>query len=129
MALVILACHGEIYELTDIFSPDSMWFIMFLNAFVSGSTGTLTTYVTSDFSKHSLTATTNILTGVIPGLTKLAYAKFIDNFGRPAGLGAAITVMTLGLIMMAACSNVTTCRNPRSSSLPHFSSPRRLLTP
>jgi MFS family permease len=85
-----------------------MWIINFVQAFASGVAGTLTTYVTSDFSAHSLTATTSILAGLIPGLTKLAFAKFIDNFGRPHGFALAISVMTLGLVMMAACTNVET---------------------
>ncbi|KAI1842512.1 hypothetical protein JX265_012676 [Neoarthrinium moseri] len=85
-----------------------IWLINFLQAFASGVVGTLTTYVTSDFAAHSLTSTTGIIAGLIPGLTKLAYAKFIDNFGRPQGFALAISVITIGLILMAACGNVTT---------------------
>ncbi|PKS04877.1 hypothetical protein jhhlp_008241 [Lomentospora prolificans] len=85
-----------------------IWLINFLNAFSSGVAGTLTTYVTSDFGAHSLLSTTSIISGLIPGLTKLAYAKFIDNFGRPQGFTLAVGSMTLGLIMMAACKNVET---------------------
>jgi MFS family permease len=77
-------------------------------AFASGVAGTLTTYVTSDFSAQSLTSTTSIIAGLIPGLTKLAYAKFIDNFGRPTGFALASFCMTIGMLMMAACNNVET---------------------
>ncbi|KAI1343243.1 major facilitator superfamily domain-containing protein [Xylariaceae sp. FL0016] len=85
-----------------------IWCINFINAFTSGVTGTLTTYVTSSFGAHSLTSTTSIIAGLIPGLTKLAFAKFIDNFGRPQGFGLAVAILTIGLIMMAACNNVET---------------------
>ncbi|KAF3765296.1 hypothetical protein M406DRAFT_256740 [Cryphonectria parasitica EP155] len=85
-----------------------MWLINFINAFTSGVAGTLTTYAVSEFSMHSLVSTTSILAGLIPGLTKLAFAKFIDNFGRPQGFMLAVGVMTLGLIMLAACNNVET---------------------
>ncbi|CAI4215650.1 unnamed protein product [Parascedosporium putredinis] len=85
-----------------------IWLINFLNAFSSGVAGTLTTYVTSDFGMHSLVSTTGIISGLIPGLTKLAYAKYIDNFGRPQGFVLAVGAMTIGLIMMAACKNVET---------------------
>ncbi|KAK9416610.1 putative Siderophore iron transporter-like protein [Seiridium unicorne] len=85
-----------------------MWLINFVNAFSSGVAGTLTTYAVSDFSMHSLVSTTSILSGLIPGLTKLAYAKYIDNFGRPQGFILAFSTMTIGLIMFAACNNVET---------------------
>ncbi|KAH6651444.1 siderophore iron transporter-like protein [Truncatella angustata] len=85
-----------------------MWLINFVNAFASGVAGTLTTYAVSDFQMHSLVSTTSILAGLIPGLTKLAYAKYIDNFGRPQGFLLAVLFQTLGLVMFAGCNNVTT---------------------
>lgn len=85
-----------------------MWLINFVNAFASGTAGTLTAYAVSDFSMHSLVSTTYIIAGLVPGLTKLAFAKFIDNFGRPQGFLLAVSVMTIGLIMFAACNNVET---------------------
>ncbi|KAH8884955.1 MFS general substrate transporter [Thozetella sp. PMI_491] len=85
-----------------------MWLLNFVSAFGSGVLGTLTVYITSDFAAHSLTSTTYIIAGLVPGLTKLAYAKYIDNFGRPQGFILAIAAMTLGTLMMAACNNVET---------------------
>ena len=38
----------------------------------------LTTYVTSDFSLHSLTSATGVMSSIIGGLTKLPLAKLID---------------------------------------------------
>ncbi|KAH8594980.1 siderophore iron transporter-like protein mirB [Bisporella sp. PMI_857] len=85
-----------------------IWLVNFVQAFASGMTGTLTPYVTSDFSAHSLTATTSILSSLISGLIKLPYAKFLDIVGRPFGFALSILSCTIGLIMMAACKNVET---------------------
>ncbi|KAF2998780.1 hypothetical protein E8E14_006600 [Neopestalotiopsis sp. 37M] len=85
-----------------------MWLINFVNAFASGVAGTLTTYAVSSYSSHSLVSTTSIISGLIPGLTKLAYAKYMDNFGRPQGLLLAVSFMTIGLVMFAGCNNVET---------------------
>jgi MFS family permease len=65
-------------------------------------------FVTSSFSKHSLTATTNVVSGIIGGLVKLPLAKVLDIWGRPTGFLAMLICMILGLIMMAACNNVAT---------------------
>ncbi|RDW67667.1 hypothetical protein BP6252_09063 [Coleophoma cylindrospora] len=85
-----------------------IWIVNFIQAFSSGITSTLTPYVTSAFEEHSLTATTSILSGLIGGLVKLPYAKFMDIFGRPQGLCLMLTSVVMGLIMMAACKNVQT---------------------
>ncbi|KUI62142.1 Siderophore iron transporter mirB [Cytospora mali] len=85
-----------------------IWLVNFVQAFSSGVAGTFTVYVTSDFSAHSLTATTSILASLMAGLIKLPYAKFLDNFGRPQGFCLAVLSMTIGLVMMAACQNVET---------------------
>ncbi|KAJ0109240.1 hypothetical protein J7T55_009571 [Diaporthe amygdali] len=85
-----------------------IWLVNFVSVFTSGVAGTFTVYVTSDFSAHSLTATTTILSSLMAGLIKLPYAKFIDNFGRPQGFCLAVGSMTIGLAMMAACRNVET---------------------
>lgn len=71
-------------------------------------TNTLTPYVTSDFSLHSLTATTGILSQIIGGLSKLPLAKILDIWGRPQGFLLMVVLLTIGLIMMASCKNVET---------------------
>ena len=65
-------------------------------------------YVTSSFGFHSLTATTSIMSGIIGGLFKLPLAKVLDIWGRAEGLAAMTFVLTIGLVMMAACQNVQT---------------------
>ena len=73
-----------------------------------GTTGSLTPYVTSSFARHSLTATTSIMSSLIGGLIKLPLAKVIDIFGRPQGFFVMMWFMVIGLIMMATCKNVET---------------------
>ncbi|KAM3074962.1 hypothetical protein ACMFMF_005648 [Clarireedia jacksonii] len=85
-----------------------IWIVQFMLAFASGVTGTLTPYVTSSFSAHSLTALTSVISSLIAGLIKLSYAKLIDIWGRPQGFALMICSMTLGFVMMAGCNNVKT---------------------
>jgi|SRR5690606_23673837 len=68
----------------------------------------LSPYITSSFSKHSLLATTSVMSSLIGGLTKLPLAKIIDIWGRPHGYLLMVITLTVGLIMMAACQNVET---------------------
>lgn len=89
-------------------TQNSIWIIYFVNAMQQTSTGSLTPYVTSSFYDHSLTATTSVMASIIGGLTSLPLSKIIDIWGRPQGFVLMVTVLTLGLIMMAACNNVQT---------------------
>lgn len=73
-----------------------------------GTGSLLTPYVTSSFAQHSLTATTGVMSGIIGGVSKLTLAKILDIWGRPQGFLVVVILMTLGLIMMAACNNVET---------------------
>ncbi|PSN71799.1 siderophore iron transporter-like protein [Corynespora cassiicola Philippines] len=85
-----------------------IWLVAFILAFTSGSVNTLTPYVTSSFQKHSLTALTNVISQVIAGLWKLPYAKIMNIWGRPYALTIGVFMITIGIIMMAACHNVQT---------------------
>ena len=68
----------------------------------------LTPYVTSSFSLHSLTAATNIISSIIGGLSKIPIAKILDTWGRPQGLSLCLLLWVVGFVMMAACNNVET---------------------
>lgn len=74
----------------------------------SGTYWLLTPYVTSEFRAHSLTAATSIMASLIGGIFKLPLAKIIDVWGRPQGFILMVACMTLGMVMMALCQNVTT---------------------
>lgn len=80
----------------------------FILAFSSGIISTLTSYVTSSFQSHSLTALTGVISSLVSGLWKLPYAKIMDVWGRPQALSLMVASVTLGLIMMAGCNNVAT---------------------
>lgn len=69
-------------------------------------TSSLTPYVTSSFSAHSLTAVTGIISSLIGGISKIPLAKIFDLWGRPRGFGLVIAIFVLGLGMMAGCNGV-----------------------
>ncbi|ORY64508.1 siderophore iron transporter [Pseudomassariella vexata] len=85
-----------------------IWIITFVDAMQQGTTGLLTPYVTSGFSQHSLTAAAGVFSSLIGGVTKLPLAKLIDIWGRPHGYILMVVILTVGLVMMAACQNVET---------------------
>ncbi|KAI0901048.1 MFS general substrate transporter [Annulohypoxylon nitens] len=85
-----------------------IWIIYFVDSMQSGMSSLLTPYVTSAFALHSLTATTNVMSGIIGGVSKLTLAKILDIWGRPQGFLIVVLLMTLGLVMMAACNTVET---------------------
>jgi len=86
----------------------SIWFIGFMNAFISGCSFTLAPYVTSAFQEHSLTALTSVISSLIAGLWKLPYAKIMNVWGRPQALALGVASATLGLIMTAGTNGVQT---------------------
>ncbi|KAF3353301.1 hypothetical protein VdG1_08438 [Verticillium dahliae VDG1] len=68
----------------------------------------LTPYVTSEFQRHGLTATTGIVSGLMYGVTQLPLAKILNIFGRMEGYLLCHILCSVGLIMMALCRNVET---------------------
>ncbi|PKS12365.1 hypothetical protein jhhlp_001665 [Lomentospora prolificans] len=85
-----------------------IWFIYFITSTEEVVVRSLTPFVTSSFGKHSLTATTTIMSSMIASLSKLPLAKILDTWGRPQGLGLSLFLWVIGFIMMAACKNVET---------------------
>ncbi|KAI2642339.1 siderophore iron transporter mirB [Xylaria nigripes] len=85
-----------------------IWLVYFVDAMQQGMGGLLTPYVTSAFKEHSLTATTNVAASIIGGVSKLPLAKILDVWGRPQGFLLMMCFMFLGLLLMAACTNVQT---------------------
>lgn len=70
--------------------------MFFLGSFQQQVTGSLTPYVTSAFSKHSLLSTTSIMSSIIGAVAKLPVAKIIDIWGRAEGYIMMVTLTTLG---------------------------------
>ncbi|KAI1471295.1 MFS general substrate transporter [Daldinia caldariorum] len=85
-----------------------IWIIYFVDSMQQGMGTLLNPYVTSAFALHSLTATTGVMSGIIGGVSKLTLAKILDIWGRPQGFLIVVLLMTVGLVMMAACNNVET---------------------
>ncbi|KPM45702.1 Siderophore iron transporter mirB [Neonectria ditissima] len=85
-----------------------IWVIYFIETMQSGTTSSLSPYVTSAFQAHSLTPTVSIFSSIIGGVFKLTLAKILDVFGRPQGYALSVCMLTLGLVMMAACNAVET---------------------
>ncbi|KAK8057831.1 hypothetical protein PG996_011768 [Apiospora saccharicola] len=61
-----------------------------------------------EFSSHSLIPTIGIVASILSGVLKLPISKVIDAWGRPQGLAAVVVLATIGLILMAACTNIKT---------------------
>ncbi|KAI2632132.1 MFS general substrate transporter [Hypoxylon sp. NC1633] len=85
-----------------------IWLIYFVDSMQQGMGSFLNPYVTSAFALHSLTATTGVMSSIIGGVSKLTLAKILDVWGRPQGFLLVVLLLTLGLVMMAACDNVET---------------------
>ncbi|KAJ4294185.1 hypothetical protein N0V90_007875 [Kalmusia sp. IMI 367209] len=86
----------------------NVWLLAFILAFASGSVQLLTPYVTSSFQEHSLTALTGVISSLVAGIWKLPYAKIMNIWGRPVALTIGVISTVMGLVMMAACTNVQT---------------------
>jgi len=84
----------------------AIWLVYFAQGIVSGTSGALLPYVTSDFATHSLIPRTGVLSQVISGVTNLCTAKILDIFGRPHDFVLCVGLATVGLIMAASCNGV-----------------------
>jgi Na+/melibiose symporter-like transporter len=85
-----------------------MWLIYCTNGFQSSITGNLTPYVTSGFEQHSLIPVISIVVSVMSAAVYLPVAKMLDLWGRPEGFTVMMVLATVGTIMMATTTNITT---------------------
>ncbi|KAK6958378.1 hypothetical protein Daesc_001177 [Daldinia eschscholtzii] len=63
-----------------------IWLLVFILGFSSSIFKVLTPYVVSDFKRHALTATTDVVANIASGVFRLPYAKLLDVWGRPHSL-------------------------------------------
>ncbi|KAI1370316.1 putative siderochrome-iron transporter [Hypoxylon crocopeplum] len=82
--------------------------VNFVLAFESSMSGSLIAYVTSDFKKHSLLTTAQVVASIFGGVSRIPIAKIIDIWGRPEGFALMTCFATLGVILMAVSKNVET---------------------
>ncbi|KAI1174562.1 siderophore iron transporter mirB [Nemania sp. FL0916] len=100
---------AKVWSTRDLYIAYALiWIIYFVDSIQQGMGTLFLPYVTSNFAEHSLTATTNVASGIIGGVSKLALAKILDVWGRPQGYLVTVWLMVLGLVLMAACNNVQT---------------------
>ena len=81
---------------------------MFSLSYLSSMTTSLNLYVTSEFQDNPLSTLTYVIASLAGSVVVLPYAKLIDLWGRPQGLGISIISYAMGCIMMAGCNNVVT---------------------
>jgi MFS family permease len=80
----------------------------FCHAMQQQMEGNLGAYVTSEFSRHGLTATTGIVSGLMYGVSQLPLARILNIFGRMEGYVFCHMCCSFGLLLMAVCQNVET---------------------
>ncbi|KAB8071016.1 siderophore iron transporter mirB [Aspergillus leporis] len=84
------------------------WLLYFVQALQSNLTSNLSAYITSDFSEHSLLPVISIITNIMTGACTMPIAKILNLWDRTIGVSLMVMIAIMGLIMMAACKNVTT---------------------
>jgi len=92
-------------KLTDIFS---IWVLSLTNGFRGTILASLTPYVTSDFSSHSLLTVIGIVAGAMVSAVYIPMAKLLDVWGRAEGFALMVAFTTLGMILMAVSQNLET---------------------
>ncbi|KAJ5730818.1 uncharacterized protein N7483_005326 [Penicillium malachiteum] len=90
---------------TLIFVFINMWFLYFVNAFQSSVYDSLSSYVASSFSQHSLSGVPSAMADAFAAATYLPVGKMMDVWGRAEGFLFMTICATLGLILMASCNS------------------------
>ncbi|KAF2969490.1 hypothetical protein GQX73_g4053 [Xylaria multiplex] len=85
-----------------------LYLVTFIDALLQVVQSSLIPYVTSEFSRHGLLATTSIVATIVGGVFALPIAKVIDIWGRCEGFLIMVALVVLGLILKAVCQNVET---------------------
>ncbi|KAJ5707453.1 MFS general substrate transporter [Penicillium malachiteum] len=86
----------------------NIWLLYFVNAFQSSVLGNLTPYLTSEWEAHSLLNVIYIVSSAVTAACYIPLGKMMDLWGRAEGFAFMIFCSTIGLIIMAACSNLPT---------------------
>lgn len=77
-----------------------------ITRFANYSSGTYTPYVTSSFRSHSLMTTAGVMERIASIAAYPIVAKTSDFFGRADGFILAFTIITIGYILFASCTNI-----------------------
>lgn len=85
-----------------------MFLLYFVNAFQSSILYNLVPFATSAFETHSLLTVIYIVSNAMSAAVYIPLAKMLDVWGRAEGFLVMVVFATLGLIMMAACNDLST---------------------
>ncbi|KAL4952010.1 major facilitator superfamily domain-containing protein [Aspergillus filifer] len=85
-----------------------MFLLYFVNAFQSSITSNLSAFVTSGFESHSLIPVIYIVSSVMSSATYMPLAKILNVWDRSIGFSIMVAFATLGLILSATCTGITT---------------------
>ena len=87
--------------------PDlnSIWFLYFVNAFQSSVFSSLSPYISSSFTAHSLSGVPTAMADAFSAAVYIPVGKIMDTWGRAEGFLVMTCFATLGLILLAACDS------------------------
>jgi MFS family permease len=88
--------------------PTSIWNLSLANGFRGAILASLTPYVTSDFSSHSLLTVIEMVAGAMTSAVYIPMAKLLDVWGRAEGFALMVAFTTLGMVLMAVSQNLPT---------------------
>ncbi|KAJ5193569.1 hypothetical protein N7449_009711 [Penicillium cf. viridicatum] len=83
----------------------NIWFLYFVNAFQSTVFSSLSPYVSSSFTAHSLSGVPTALADAFSAAIYIPVGKMMDTWGRAEGFLLMTSFATLGLILLAACNS------------------------
>ncbi|KAE9969969.1 hypothetical protein EG328_006531 [Venturia inaequalis] len=86
----------------------NIWMIFLVNGLRLSVLSSLTPYVTSSFSSHSLLTVIYIVASALVSATYIPMAKLLDVWGRAEGFLLMVSCATLGTILMATSKNLAT---------------------
>ncbi|EXJ73200.1 uncharacterized protein A1O5_02960 [Cladophialophora psammophila CBS 110553] len=85
-----------------------MFLLYFVNAFQSSILYNLVPFATSSFEMHSLLTVIYIVSNSMSAAVYIPLAKMLDIWGRAEGFLLMVAFATLGLVLMASCSGLST---------------------
>ncbi|KAK4215040.1 ClpP/crotonase-like domain-containing protein [Rhypophila decipiens] len=83
----------------------NIWMLYLCNAFMSSIVYNLVPYVASFYESHSELNIIYIVSDVMTASVFIPLSKVLDVWGRPQGFLLMATLITLGIVLMAACTN------------------------
>lgn len=122
----VCGCKKHIRQLTSLCS--SIWFYTLSGGFRVSIQATMAPYATSAWSQHTLLTVIETVASALTGACYIPLAKLLDLWGRAEGFMLMVCMLSLGLVLQAAASNLPTycagrvrCNRLNGSSYHSFS--------